>query len=79
MLELDVLEIQTKKDCSCKFSDTFFVKKNPGVYEVFVNKHRLFTTDNLANVKEFFQKRSHLFEEVELNNFMNSLEAWEER
>jgi len=76
MLESNILEITTKKDCSCKFSDTFQVKNNSGTYEVFVNKHRLFTTNVLDHVEEFFQKRSHLFEESELNNFLNSLRSW---
>jgi len=76
MLENDILEIKTKKDCSCKFSDTFYVKNNSGNYEVFVNKQRLFATDVLEYVEEFFQKRAHLFEESELNNFLNSLRGW---
>jgi hypothetical protein len=76
MPEDGVLEIKTKKDCSCKFSDTFYVKNNFGTYEVFVNKHKLFTTDVLDYVEEFFQKRAHLFEESELNNFLNNLRAW---
>jgi len=76
MPESGVLELKTKKDCSCKFSDTFYVKNNSGTYEVFVNKHRLFSTDVLDYVEEFFQKRAHLFEEGELNNFLNSLRGW---
>lgn len=76
MPEESVLEIETKKDCSCKFSDIFYVKNNSKIYEVFVNKHRLFTTDNLDYVEEFFKKRAHLFEEGELNNFLNSLRGW---
>jgi hypothetical protein len=76
MPESGVLELKTKKDCSCKFSDTFYVKNNSGTYEVFVNKQWLFTTDVLDYVEEFFQKRSHLFEESELNSFLNSLRGW---
>jgi len=76
MPESGVLELKTKKDCSCKFSDTFYVKNNSGTYEVFVNKQRLFTTDVLDYVEEFFQKRAHLFEESELSNFLNSLRSW---
>jgi hypothetical protein len=76
MLEGSVLELKTKKDCSCKFSDTFSVKNNSGTYEVFVNKHKLFVTETLDYVEEFFQKRAHLFEESELNNFLNSLRGW---
>jgi hypothetical protein len=73
-----VLEIKTKKDCSCKFSDTFQVKNNLGTYEVFVNKSRLFTTNNLDYIEEFFRKRAHLFDEVELNNFLNDLKKCKE-
>jgi len=76
MPEGNALEITTKKDCSCKFSDTFHVKNNSGTYEVFVNKHRLFATNVLDHVEDFFQKRAHLFEESELNNFLNSLRRW---
>jgi len=76
MPEGGVLELKTKKDCSCKFSDTFYVKNNSGTYEVFVNRQRLFTTDVLHYVEEFFKKRAHLFEESELNNFLNSLREW---
>jgi hypothetical protein len=77
MPESGVLELKTKKDCSCKFSDTFSVKNNFGTYEVFVNKHKLFSTDTLDYVEEFFQKRAHLFEESELNAFLTSLRGWE--
>jgi hypothetical protein len=76
MPEENIFEIKTKKDCSCKFSDTFYVKNESGIYEVFVNKHKLFSTDVLDYVEEFFQKRAHLFEEDELNRFINNLRSW---
>jgi hypothetical protein len=76
MPENVVLKLKTKKDCSCKFSDVFYVKNNSGTYEVFVNNYRLFTTDVLGYIEEFFQKRAHLFEESELNNFLNNLRSW---
>ena len=77
-MEQKVAEIATKRDCDCKLVDVFSVLKKGDNYLVYLNgKIKLFWTNKLKHLIEFFEQRDHLFNKAEFNEFINDLKSLE--
>jgi hypothetical protein len=69
-----IAKIQSKGDCNCQIRDKFEVFKDENYLYVKLNSLNFMNKVDKNKVKDFFISRKFLFEEKELENFLQALE-----